>query len=120
MNNHHDLNREAIPSLSGTVAPSLSPRPTKGRLLSIHAPRTLVAARRRAVQIERMIAEFDCMVNALDAEILVEQSRARINDPTHFAYPTYAKAAILRRDNLKRSVERLKDLLCGHDLGGRS
>jgi hypothetical protein len=68
-------------------------------------------ARRRVVQIEGTIADFDRMVNALDAEILVEQSRARIDDPAHFAYPTYAKATIIRRDNLRRSMEGLKDLL---------
>jgi flagellar FliJ protein len=30
------------------------------------------------------------------------------NDPAHFAYPTYAKAAMQRRENLLRSVEELK------------
>jgi len=54
---------------------------------------------------ERMIADFDCMAADLDREILIEQERARIHDPAHFAYPAYAKAAILRRDNLKRSAD---------------
>jgi hypothetical protein len=57
---------------------------------------------------ERMIADFDCMAADLDREILVEQERAKIHDPAHFAYPTYAKAAILRRDNLKRSADELR------------
>jgi flagellar FliJ protein len=64
--------------------------------------------RRRVVQIEGMIAEFDRMANDLEREIQVEQDRAGINDPGHYAYPTYAKAAINRRDNLKRSADELK------------
>ena len=64
--------------------------------------------RRRVALSERMIAEFDCMAADLDREILIEQQRAEIHDPAHFAYPTYAKAAILRRDNLKRSADELR------------
>jgi flagellar protein FliJ len=60
--------------------------------------------RRKVAQIEGMIAEFDRMAAELDREILVEQDRAGIHDPSHFAYPTYAKAAMTRRDNLKRSA----------------
>lgn len=63
--------------------------------------------RRRVVQIETMIAEFDRMAADLDREILQEQERANIHDPTHFAYPTYAKAAMMRRDNLRRSADEL-------------
>jgi hypothetical protein len=66
------------------------------------------ARRQRVVLMERMIADFDCMAADLDREILIEQERARIHDPAHFAYPTYAKAAILRRDNLKRSADELR------------
>ena len=64
--------------------------------------------RRKVAQIEGMIAEFDRMANDLDREIKTEQERAGIHDPGHFAYPTYAKAAIQRRDNLKRSALDLK------------
>ena len=64
--------------------------------------------RQRVSLMERMIADFDCMAADLDREILIEQERARIHDPAHFAYPTYAKAAILRRDNLKRSADELR------------
>jgi flagellar export protein FliJ len=55
-----------------------------------------------------MIAEFERMANELEREIKVEQERAGIHDPGHFAYPTYAKAAIQRRENLKRSSDELK------------
>lgn len=64
--------------------------------------------RRRVAQIEGMIADFQRMSNDLEREISTEQERAGINDPSHFAYPTYAKAAIQRRENIVRSVEELK------------
>ena len=64
--------------------------------------------RRRVTQIEGMIADFHRMSVELEREIQVEQERAGINDPTHFAYPTYAKAALGRRDNLKRSADDLR------------
>src|SRR4029453_12859496 len=64
--------------------------------------------RRRVAQIESMIADFDRMASDLEREIRVEQERAGIHDPAHFAYPTYAKAAIQRRENLKRSADALK------------
>src|SRR5207237_443242 len=64
--------------------------------------------RRKVAQIESIIAEFDRMAAELDREILMEQERAGIHDPLHFAYPTYAKAAMTRRDNLKRSAADLK------------
>jgi flagellar protein FliJ len=64
--------------------------------------------RRKVAQIEAMIAEFDRMAADLEREIKVEQDRAGIHDPAHFAYPTYAKAAITRRENLRRSAEELR------------
>jgi|SRR5215467_2134476 len=63
--------------------------------------------RRQVAQIEAMITDFQRMAADLEREIVAEQERAGIHDPTHFAYPTYAKAAIARRENLKRSVEEL-------------
>jgi len=64
--------------------------------------------RRKVAQIEAMIAEFDRIATDLDREIKTEQDRAGIHDPAHFAYPTYAKAAIARRENLRRSADELK------------
>ncbi len=64
--------------------------------------------RRRVAQIEGMIADFQRMAAELEREIQHEQERAGINDPTHFAYPTYAKAAIQRRENLTRSTDELR------------
>jgi flagellar protein FliJ len=64
--------------------------------------------RRKVVQIEGMIAEFERMAGDLDREIRVEQDRSGIHDPAHYAYPTYAKAAIARRDNLRHSADELR------------
>ncbi len=64
--------------------------------------------RRRVTQIEGMIADFQRMSVDLEREIQTEQERAGINDPSHFAYPTYAKAAIQRRENLTRSADELR------------
>jgi flagellar protein FliJ len=65
--------------------------------------------RRRVNQIESMIADFDRMAGDLEREITAEQDKAGIHDPSHYAYPTYAKAATTRRDNLKRSADELKE-----------
>jgi flagellar export protein FliJ len=67
--------------------------------------------RRRVMQIETMISEFARMATDLDREIGVEEQRAGITDMTHFAYPTYARAARTRRDNLLRSADELKGQL---------
>ena len=67
--------------------------------------------RRQVAQIESMIAEFERMSAELDREIRSEQERAGISDPAHFAYPTYAKAAMTRRDNLRRSADELRGQL---------
>ena len=64
--------------------------------------------RRRTMQIETMIAEFERMSGDLEREVKAEQDRAGIQDPSHFAYPTYAKAANQRKENLKRSIDDLR------------
>jgi flagellar FliJ protein len=69
--------------------------------------------RRKVAQIETMIAEFERMAGDLEREIRVEQDRAGIHDPAHFAYPTYAKAAMGRRENLNRSADELRGQLEG-------
>lgn len=63
--------------------------------------------RRKVAQIRTMIADFDRFAADLDREIHAEETRAGNHDPAHFAYPTYAKAARARRDNLKRSTGEL-------------
>ena len=59
--------------------------------------------RRQMLQLDMMIAEFDRMANELEIQIAAEEKKSGITDINHFAYPTFAKAARLRRDNLKNS-----------------
>ncbi len=67
--------------------------------------------RRQVAQIETMIAEFERLAADLDQQILAEQQRSGIHDVTHFAYPTFARAAMQRRDNLRTSADELKEQL---------
>lgn len=67
--------------------------------------------RRQVAQIEAMIAEFERMAKDLNDQVVAEQERSGIRDASHFAYPTFAKAAVQRRDNLLASVEELKGQL---------
>ncbi|MBL8577010.1 MAG: flagellar export protein FliJ [Mesorhizobium sp.] len=63
--------------------------------------------RRQLLQLDMMIAEFERMANELDVQILAEEKKAGITDISHFAYPTFAKAARQRRDNLHNSQQDL-------------
>jgi flagellar export protein FliJ len=67
--------------------------------------------RRQVAQIEAMIAEFERMAKELNDQILSEQEKSGIHDAGHFAYPTFAKAASQRRDNLTASANELKEQL---------
>ncbi len=67
--------------------------------------------RRQVSQLEGMIAEFERMAHELDQQIKSEQDKAGIHDVTHFAYPTFAKAATVRKDNLLTSADGLRGQL---------
>src|SRR5260221_13448454 len=69
--------------------------------------------RRKVAQMEAMIADFQRMAADLEREIVAEQERAGIHNPSHFAYPSYAEAAMARRQNLKRSIDDLAAQLKG-------
>jgi flagellar FliJ protein len=69
--------------------------------------------RRQVTQIETMISEFERMARDLDDQIAAEQERTGIRDVTHFAYPTFAKAATQRRNNLLVSANELRGKLSG-------
>lgn len=63
--------------------------------------------RRQLGQLDLMIGEFERMAGELDAQIQSEEAKAGITDLNHFAYPTFAKAARQRRDNLFGSIRDL-------------
>lgn len=64
--------------------------------------------RRQVAQIEAMIADFERMASELDQQIEIEQQKTGISDVAHFAYSTFAKAAMQRRDNLLASAGDMK------------
>jgi hypothetical protein len=121
MSSHHEFDGTAPQKLSHNRLPlALSNGLAESRLLVRKSRGTfpqnefqIDTAKRRVGQIEAMIADLNRVANLLDDEIRAEQSRTGIQDPDHFAYPTYAKATIARRDNLKRSIDVLKDMLNG-------
>jgi flagellar export protein FliJ len=67
--------------------------------------------RRQVAQIEMMIADFERMAAELDQQIEIEQQKTGISDVAHFAYSTFAKAAMQRRDNLIASAADMKGTL---------
>ena len=67
--------------------------------------------RRQVAQIEAMIADFGRMASELDQQIEIEQTKTGISDITHFAYSTFAKAAMQRRDNLLASANDMRSTL---------
>ncbi|EAB6718147.1 flagellar export protein FliJ, partial [Salmonella enterica subsp. enterica] len=64
--------------------------------------------RRQIAQLDLMIGEFERMATELDAQISSEERKSGITDQNHFAYPTFAKAARTRRDNLMNSLADLR------------
>lgn len=68
---------------------------------------------RQVMQLETMINEFQRMADELDKQIEAEERKSGITDITNFAYPTFAKAARTRRDNLFGSIEDLRTQMQG-------
>ncbi|MFN7010686.1 MAG: flagellar export protein FliJ [Allorhizobium sp.] len=64
--------------------------------------------RRQLQQLQSMMAEFERMAKELENQIAIEEKKSGISDPNHFAYPTFAKAARQRADNLQVSIRELK------------
>lgn len=64
--------------------------------------------RRQLDQLEAMMADFDRKAAELELQIEAEEKKANITDINHFAYPTFAKAARTRRENLLTSQAELK------------
>jgi hypothetical protein len=116
MRNHYGLavaeamRPEALRNLSFTSRPQRHVRKrNSGQALIRLKELQLDMVRRQIAQIEAMITDLDFTVTTLENEIEAEQNRTGIRDPAHFAYSILAKATIVRRDNLKRTVIGLKD-----------
>lgn len=81
----------------------------KSRDSGLRAKRFDVAEKaRKAEDLEAMIRDFEGMAADLARQIAAEEDRTGIKDPAHFAYSTFAKAVVQRRDNLMTSVEDLR------------
>ncbi len=63
--------------------------------------------RRQLLQLDMMIADFERMAGELELQIAAEEKKAGITDIHHFAYPTFAKAARQRCENLRDSQANL-------------
>lgn len=68
----------------------------------------LAEARQVLADIDGMTADLVRLADELGMQIEVEQERHHIRDANHFAYPTSAKAALMRRNNLLSSIADLK------------
>ena len=87
-------------------------RTMKSRDMAVRLKRREVEEKTRKVDdLERIIREFDQMAADLERQIQLEEDRTGIRDRSHFSYSTFAKAAALRRDNLKQSTEGLREKL---------
>ena len=64
--------------------------------------------RQKVSEIDAMIGDFKRMADDLSHQIKVEEESCGVRDVNHFSYPTYAKAARQRRDNLLASIAALE------------
>ncbi|MCB1448682.1 MAG: flagellar export protein FliJ [Nitratireductor sp.] len=64
---------------------------------------------RQLAQIDMMIQEMTRMSDDLQTQIRIEEEKSGITDVSHFAYPTFAKAARQRHENLLVSIRDLND-----------
>jgi flagellar FliJ protein len=68
---------------------------------------------RKVANLETMIREFETMTSDLDRQIAAEEGRTGVKDRSHFAYSTFAKSALQRRENLAVSIRDLQARLEG-------
>jgi flagellar export protein FliJ len=64
--------------------------------------------RRKLIDLENMIRDFESMTRDLDRQIEAEHEKTGVSDSSHFKYSTLAKATANRRDNLSASVQDLR------------
>ncbi|MEN2495134.1 MAG: hypothetical protein TECD_01052 [Hyphomicrobiaceae bacterium hypho_1] len=58
--------------------------------------------------LQQMLNEFHQMAEELARQVVAEEKRTGVFDMSHFAYSTYARAALQRRANLQSSINDLK------------
>jgi flagellar protein FliJ len=67
--------------------------------------------RQVAGDLEAMIADFRRMADDLQRQIELEEQKSGIKDINHFAYPSFARSAVKRRENLLSSIAGLESRL---------
>ena len=67
--------------------------------------------KQQVTDLETMIADFRRTANELDQQIKIEQQASGITDASHFAYPTFARAAMARKENSQASIRDLEKRL---------
>ena len=67
--------------------------------------------RRQVTSIEMMMADMQRMAGDLQAQVESEEKKSGISDFSHFAYPTFAKAARTRAENIAASILELREKL---------
>jgi hypothetical protein len=68
-------------------------------------------AAKEAAQIEIAIAKFDRSAKLLDCDVVTEEERTGISDPTQPGYSILAVTLAARRDNLRSTVSALEQRL---------
>lgn len=63
---------------------------------------------RRVDELQHMIRDFEQLAADLERQIAAEEDRTGVRDISHFAYSTFAKAAMQRRENLMSSAAELR------------
>ncbi|MEO0496366.1 MAG: flagellar export protein FliJ [Pseudomonadota bacterium] len=67
--------------------------------------------RRQVTSIEMMMADMQRMAGDLLLQVESEEKKSGISDIAHFAYPTFAKAARTRAENIEASILELREKL---------
>lgn len=94
-------NRPIVPSGVGGVM--------KSRDSGLKIKRFEVSEKARKIgDLELMIRDFEQMASDLDRQIMAEEERTGVKDQAHFAYSTFAKSAVVRKDKLAASVDGLR------------
>ena len=65
----------------------------------------------KVTDIQMMISDFARQAADLGRQIEMEEKTSGITDRNHFSYPSFAKSAITRQENLENSVKELETIL---------
>jgi flagellar protein FliJ len=100
------------PRLSGICARRQSNRERSKRMKLIRLKQFQMMTTSGLVgQIEAMIADLKRTADTLERDIKLEENRSGVHDPDHIAYSLAAKALMMRRSTLLRSIDDLEATL---------